>query len=62
MYNLNLNITRSQEMIMNFRKSRDVGPTVIHVSGEEVVGGHSFRCLGVYMSADRMWSFNINHQ
>jgi len=56
--NLTLNILKTKELILDFRKHRqDYTPLLIN--GEQVEIVSTFRFLGTYLSADYSWTYNI---
>ena len=56
--NLNLNIHKTKELIMDFRKHRqDYTPLLIN--GEQVETVTTFKFLGTCISAYHSWTFNI---
>ncbi|KAF7644699.1 hypothetical protein LDENG_00217230 [Lucifuga dentata] len=56
--NLALNISKTREMIINFRK-QNVEPAPLHISGVSVERVSSFKFLGTYISQDLTWTPNI---
>lgn len=56
--NLSLNILKTKELILDFRKHRqDYTPLLINGDRVEIVT--TFRFLGTYISADHSWTYNI---
>lgn len=60
--NLDLNITKTKELIVDFRKSKRVEHSALHIYGKEVERVESFKFLGVHISADLTWTVHISHQ
>uniref|UniRef100_A0A669EXY2 Reverse transcriptase domain-containing protein n=1 Tax=Oreochromis niloticus TaxID=8128 RepID=A0A669EXY2_ORENI len=57
--NLTLNTKKTKELIVDFRRhSTDLAP--LHINGECVERVHTFRFLGVLISADISWTENIS--
>uniref|UniRef100_A0A8C5G818 Reverse transcriptase domain-containing protein n=2 Tax=Gouania willdenowi TaxID=441366 RepID=A0A8C5G818_GOUWI len=57
--NLQLNITKTKEIVVDFRRHR-ADPAPLYINGECVERVHTFRFLGVLISADLSWSNNIS--
>lgn len=60
--NLDINTTKTKEMIMDLRRSKRTEHYALCIDGEEVERVESFKFLGVHISADLTWSTNISHQ
>ncbi|XP_028299247.1 thymidylate kinase isoform X1 [Gouania willdenowi] len=56
--NLTLNIQKTKELIMDFRKIRQ-DHTPLLINGEQVETVTTFRFLGTHISADHSWTENI---
>lgn len=57
--NLDLNINKTKEIILNFRKSKCTEQSGLCIHGEEV---KSFKFLRLHISADLDWSADISQQ
>jgi len=58
--NLTLNILKTKELILDFRKHRqDYTPLLINWERLEIVT--TFRFLGTYLSAEHSWTYNIRY-
>ena len=55
--NLALNITKTKEIILDFRKSR-ADPASLYINGDCVERVHTFRFLGTMISAGLSWTAN----
>ncbi len=60
--NLDLNTTKTKEIIVDFRRSRRTEHSALSIHGEEVERVESFKFLGVHISADVTWTTHISHQ
>ncbi|KAI4885809.1 hypothetical protein NFI96_004686, partial [Prochilodus magdalenae] len=58
--NLSLNISRTEEMIMDHRKLQRSGHSSLFINGAGVERVSSVRFLGVHLTNDLTWSFHIN--
>ncbi|KAK0141318.1 putative RNA-directed DNA polymerase from transposon BS [Merluccius polli] len=56
--NLTLNVHKTKEFIMDFRKIRQ-DHTPLLINGEQVETVNTFRFLGTHISADHSWTHNI---
>ncbi|KAK0139829.1 putative RNA-directed DNA polymerase from transposon BS [Merluccius polli] len=56
--NLTLNVHKTKELIMDFRKIRQ-DHTPLLINGEQVETVNTFRFLGTHISADHSWTHNI---
>lgn len=56
--NLTLNIKKTKELIIDFRKKQTVH-TPLHINGEIVERVSSFKFLGTHISEDLSWTTNI---
>ncbi|KAK0134133.1 hypothetical protein N1851_030305 [Merluccius polli] len=56
--NLTLNVHKTKELIMDFRKIRQAH-TPLLINGEQVETVNTFRFLGTHISADHSWTHNI---
>ncbi|KAK0138091.1 putative RNA-directed DNA polymerase from transposon BS [Merluccius polli] len=56
--NLALNTKKTKEIIVDFRK-HSTDPAPLYINGECVERAHTFRFLGILISADISWSENI---
>lgn len=56
--NLFLNIAKTKELIINFRRSQDDEYAPVFINGARVERVSSFRFLGTHISDDLMWSSN----
>src|SRR4029434_4273392 len=54
--NLTLNISKTKEMIVDFRRRQEVKHAPLHINGSEVEKFSCFRFLGVNISNDLTWS------
>ena len=54
--NLSLNVCKTKEMIVDFRKLQRGGQDPIHIEGAEVERVSNFKFLGVYIKDDLTWS------
>ncbi|KAL1006621.1 hypothetical protein UPYG_G00074580, partial [Umbra pygmaea] len=54
--NLSLNVSKTKEMIVDFRKRQREGLAPIHIDGAEVERVSEFKFLGVLISDDLTWS------
>src|SRR4029434_7521763 len=54
--NLTLNISKTKEMIVDFRRRQEVEHAPLHINGSEVEKFSCFRFLGVNISNDLTWS------
>lgn len=57
--NLALNISKTKELILDFRRNKDA-PAPLYINGERVEQVSSFKFLGVHISADLSWSTNTS--
>ena len=57
--NLALIITKTKELILDFRRNR-AAPAPLYINGEGVERVQSFKFLGVHISADLSWSVNTS--
>ena len=57
--NLALIITKTKELILDFRRNR-APPAPLYINGEGVERVQSFKFLGVHISADLSWSVNTS--
>ncbi len=58
--NLLLNISKTKELIIDFRKKEEKTHTPVYVSGAEVEQVNSFRFLGISITKNLSWSFHIS--
>lgn len=57
--NLALNISKTKELILDFRRNK-AAPAPLYINGESVVQVESFKFLGVHISADLSWTANTS--
>ena len=57
--NLTLNIKKPKELIIDFRRKRNVH-LPLYINGEEVERVGSFKLRGTYISEDLSWTINAN--
>ncbi len=57
--NLALNISKTKELILDFRRNSDA-PSPLYINGERVERVNAFKFLGVHISADLSWSINTS--
>ncbi|KAI4891326.1 hypothetical protein NFI96_013317, partial [Prochilodus magdalenae] len=58
--NLSLNISKTKEMIVDYRKLQRGGHSPLYINGAEVERVSSVRFLGVHLTDDLSWSFHTN--
>ncbi|KAI4876266.1 hypothetical protein NFI96_007911 [Prochilodus magdalenae] len=58
--NLSLNISRTKEMIVDYRKLQRGGHSPLYINGAEVERVSSVRFLGVHLTDDLSWSLHTN--
>lgn len=58
--NLSLNICKTKEMIVDFRKLQRGGHNTIHIEGAAVERVSNFKFLGVYIKDDITWSMQAD--
>ena len=58
--NLALNITKTKELILDFRWNRGGAHAPLYINGEGVERVQSFKFLGVHISADLSWLVNTS--
>ena len=58
--NLSLNICKTKEMIVDFRKLQRGGHNTIHIEGAAVERVSNFKFLGVYIKDDLTWSMQAD--
>ena len=56
--NLSLNVSKTKEMIVDYRKSQREGHVPIHINGEKVETVKSYKFLGIHISEDLSWSLH----
>ena len=59
--NLVLNTTKTKEVIVDCRRSRNTTPSPLYISGEEVERVDSSKFLGLHITKDLTWSLNTSH-
>ncbi|KAI4874335.1 hypothetical protein NFI96_004586 [Prochilodus magdalenae] len=57
---LSLNISKTKEMTVNYRKLQRGGHSPLYINGAEVERVSSVRFLGVHLTDDLSWSFHTN--
>jgi hypothetical protein len=55
--NLSLNIKKTKELIIDYRKKQDTH-TPIHINGETVERFSSFKFMGIHISVNLSWTIN----
>ncbi|KAI4899775.1 hypothetical protein NFI96_025340 [Prochilodus magdalenae] len=58
--NLSLNISKTKEMIVDYRKLQRGGHSPLYISGAEVEQVSNVRFLGVHLTEDLTWSLHTN--
>ncbi|KAI4892705.1 hypothetical protein NFI96_013467 [Prochilodus magdalenae] len=58
--NLSLNISKTKEMIVDYRKLQRSGHSPLYINGAEVVRVSSVRFLGVHLTDDLSWSLHTS--
>ncbi|KAI4895176.1 hypothetical protein NFI96_005326 [Prochilodus magdalenae] len=58
--NLSLNISKTKEMIVDYRKLQRGGHSPLYINGAEVERVSSVRFLGVHLTDDLSWSLHTN--
>ena len=58
--NLSLNISKTKEMIVDYRKLQRGGHSPLYINGAEVERVSSVRFLGVHLTDDLTWSLHTN--
>lgn len=58
--NLSLNITKTKEMIVDFRRTQ-VAHSPLHINGSIVERVSNIKFLGVHLTDDLSWSLNNTH-
>uniref|UniRef100_A0A9J7ZPA0 Reverse transcriptase domain-containing protein n=1 Tax=Cyprinus carpio carpio TaxID=630221 RepID=A0A9J7ZPA0_CYPCA len=56
--NLSPNVSKTKEMIVDYRKSQREGHIPIHINGEIVETVKSYKFLGIHISEDLSWSIH----
>ncbi|XP_054874243.1 uncharacterized protein LOC129350765 [Amphiprion ocellaris] len=56
-----LNTTRTEEVITDFRRTRRVVQSPLHISGEEVERVGSIKFLGIHITKDLTWTLNTSN-
>ncbi len=59
---LSLNVSKTKELIVDFRKRQQRPYTSLKISGTPVEGGGSFKYIGVNISEDLTWTTHIQTQ
>ncbi|KAK3574312.1 hypothetical protein QTP86_004345 [Hemibagrus guttatus] len=60
MNNLTLNVTKTKELTVDFRKSNSGRHSSIYINGSEVVCVSSFKFQGIHISEDLSWHVNTS--
>ena len=59
--NLELNVNKMKEMIVDFRRKKTSPPSPLVIDGRKVEIVQHFKCLGSIMSSNLKWELNVDN-
>ena len=62
MNNLELNVAKTKEIIIDFRTTRKNEKSLLVINDSVVEIVHTFKFLGIYVSNDLFWSQHVNRR